>query len=179
MDKYYYTISQMPGLRFDRECSMNVELFMEEAGKWMGKRDLRKLGMIDFLNTDYQKSGPRIFKEYQIFEYQLRQDIVNWRSAVKKQADYKPTAIPVSILKEGNPLEIEKKLLKCRWDFIEEKSTAHHFDLGFLILYLLKLQILRKLAEYDKEKGLQKYKETLAIDLKPHLAKMPDESIAG
>ena len=61
--------------------------------------------------------------------------------------------------------EVEKKLLEWRWNFIEELSTYHYFDLEFLVLYLLKLQILEKLSLFDKERGLEKFKKTISIEI--------------
>ena len=70
----------------------------------------------------------------------------------------------MALLKEGNPLEIEKKLLLHRWELIEEKEKTHYFDLGFLILYYIKLQILRRLSLFDKEEGRQVF-EGIVSDL--------------
>jgi len=69
------------------------------------------------------------------------------------------------VIKEGNPLEIEKKLLLLRWNLIEEKQQEHHFDLEFLILYFLKLQILDRLSSFNKEKGQEIFQKISKVDV--------------
>ena len=60
-------------------------------------------------------------------------------------------------MKEGNPLDVEKKLLRIRWELLEAEEAEHHFDLGYLILYYLKLQILDKLSVFDQDAGMETY----------------------
>ena len=54
-------------------------------------------------------------------------------------------------------MEIEIKLLELRWKILDEMEREHHFDLGFLILYYLKLQITRRYFQFNKEEGLKKF----------------------
>ena len=61
------------------------------------------------------------------------------------------------MLKEGNPLDVEKKLLQLRWHFIDELEFGHYSDVDFFILYYLKLQILQRLWQFDKERGKEKF----------------------
>ncbi|MBU2250847.1 MAG: DUF2764 domain-containing protein, partial [Candidatus Omnitrophica bacterium] len=58
------------------------------------------------------------------------------------------------VVDNSSPLEAERKLLLLRWNFIQEQESGHHFDLTWLILYFLKLQILERLFSFDKDKGL-------------------------
>lgn len=159
MDKYFYLIAQLPHLIFDKPSFMNTDLFMEEAEKWMSGQDFKKLATIELMDIrENQKQSP-IARKIQQFEKQLRHDLVEWRQSSKKNVEFKPMTFHVSMIKEGNPLEIEKKLLLLRWKYIESLEQDHHFDLDLLQLYYLKLQILQKLAEYDKQKGLERFQK--------------------
>lgn len=173
MDKFYYLVSQMPGLVFDRPAGVDVKKFLLEAQKWLNKRDLRALGRIGLFSIDKSGKHPRVYREYQEFEVRLRTQLARWRKGPASGEETGISSSLLSLVKEGNPLEVEKKLLKLRWDFIDEKMTDHHFDLGFLILYLLKLQILKKLAEFDKEKGLAAYRQAVAVDVESYLSEQP------
>ncbi|MBN2414963.1 DUF2764 family protein [bacterium] len=169
MDRYYYIVSQMPGLRFGREAPMHADRFLAEAEKWLGPGEMRFLGRVRLFDSDPAGRGPRVYRDYRRFEAALRNDIASWRKARKSGEEYKPALFPVSLVSEGNPLEIETKLLKLRWDFCEQAMFGHHFDLGFLVLYLLQLQILGKLAEYVQERGMEIYRETVSVDLDDHV----------
>ena len=61
------------------------------------------------------------------------------------------------IVRKGNPLEIEKKLLHLRWMVVDSMELMHHFDFEYLILYFIRLQILGRLCSFDKEKGLDTF----------------------
>ena len=63
----------------------------------------------------------------------------------------------MTLLKEGTPLDAERRLLRWKWDFLDETEHEHHFDLEFLIIYFLKLQILHRLVSFDAELGLHNY----------------------
>ena len=163
MDKFYYIISQLPILYFDKSSFMNVELFLMEAKKWLSRRDYDLLTQIRFDETSTEQKMPRLLKNYQKFEYQLRSDLALWRESTKKGQEIKPVHFPVTMLKEGNPLDVEKRLLAFRWQFLEELVREHHFDFAFLIIYLLKLQILERLSLFNKEKGLENFKNIVTI----------------
>jgi hypothetical protein len=152
-------IAQLPALVFDKPSYMTVSLFMEEAGKWMSRRDLKKMTSVELMDPTVSKNHSETIRRVQQFESRLRQELAEWRQAAKNGGEAKPESFPVSVLKEGNPLQVEKKLLHLRWQFIENMEPDHHFDLDFLMLYYLKLQILRKLSEYDKDKGMERFQQ--------------------
>lgn len=157
MDKYIYLIAQLPSLIFDKPSYMTIPLFLEEACKWMNRRDLQKLKSVVLMDPVVEEDQPKTIRRVQQFENRVRRDLSQWRQAGKKRIEEKPESFPISILKEGNPLEIEKNLLRLRWQFIESMEPDHHFDLELLMLYYLKLQILKKLSEYDKDKGMERF----------------------
>lgn len=165
MDKYYYFVTQLPMLFFGRETSMSIECFLDEAKKWLSTKDYRNLSQVDINDFSLEGRFPGTLLTYKKFESKVRNDIFNWRQARQRDQDYKPTAFPLSIIKEGNPLEIETKLMKIEWDFIDEMQREHHFDFGFIVLYYLKLQILRRLFSFDKEKGVEKFQKLYEVNI--------------
>ncbi len=155
MDKYYYFVAQLPVLFFDKESDLALETFLQEAQKWLGAGDFRILSASVLNNISGGENAPEVLKTYSAFEEALQHDIARWRQAHRASQEYKPLSFPLSIIKEGNPLEVEKKLLALRWHFLNDLETGHHFDVEFLILYFIKLQILHRLAKFNKEKGLR------------------------
>ena len=58
---------------------------------------------------------------------------------------------------DNNPLDIERQLIILRWRYLEEQDAGHHFDINFLVIYFLKLQLLQRLFIFDKEKGRERF----------------------
>ena len=154
MDKYFYIVSQLPILFFDKETFMTIEYFLQESEKWLSSKDHKALSRINIEDISLEKKGSKLWQQYRELEFEFRNDLALWRKSLQTGQEYKPTSFPLSLVKEGNPLEIERRLLKRRWDFIEAMEQDHHFDLEFLILYFLKLQILHRLSVFNKEKGM-------------------------
>jgi len=162
MDRFYYIISQLPMLFFEKESFMTIDIFLMEAKKWLSNRDYRVLSRILIDDTSVEKKDSHLWQEYKKFELRFRTDLALWRQSVHEGREIKMTGFPVSNVKDGNPLEVEKRLLAHRWHFLEEMEKEHHFDFGFLIIYFLKLQILQRLSLFNKEKGVEVFKDIIA-----------------
>jgi len=169
MDKHYYLVSQLPSLQFDREPFFSVESFLEEAGKWMNRREYSLLVSCRLFQTSLQRNGISVYDTYLSFEERFSRELAEWRREQKKGQERKLPPELAALVSEGDPLIVEKMLLKARWDFLDESVIEHHFDLSFLVVYFLKLQILEKLAEYDPEKGRDVYQRLITPDLDPFL----------
>ncbi|MBU2265452.1 MAG: DUF2764 domain-containing protein, partial [Candidatus Omnitrophica bacterium] len=87
------------------------------------------------------------------FELNLRRELTLFRQAKQQGGSYQSSGFNL-VVDNSSPLEAERKLLLLRWNFIQEQESGHHFDLTWLILYFLKLQILERLFSFDKDKGL-------------------------
>ncbi|HDQ45588.1 MAG TPA: DUF2764 family protein [bacterium] len=157
MDKYYYLVAQLPSLVFDRENPISVQTFLEEAEKWLSVSDFRALKQARLDDPENRSGGPGVWRRYGEFESRFRRELGQWRQALRDGSETRPDTFSPSLVKEGNPLEVEKKLLARRWEVIAEEEKDHHFDLGFLVLYYLKLQILQRLSVFDKEKGMEHF----------------------
>lgn len=159
MDKYYYLVSQLPTLFFAKEPEIMIDSFLIEAAKWTSEKDFNFLKKLDINDYLLKKNDPPALINYKDFEHKLRHDLAQFREARKKDSDYKPASFSISMVKEGNPLEIEIKLMELRWKVIDEIQREHHFDLEYLILYFLKLQILQRYFKFNKEEGLKNFQK--------------------
>ncbi len=165
MDKYYYVVAQLPLLYWEKEPAITQESFLEEAEKWLSHSDYAILSRARYDATDITISKPTLLKKYVEQEYHFRTELAAWRKAQRDGVDYKPDSFNVSLIKDGNPLEVEKALLRRRWDMIVAVEPDFHFDLEFLILYFFKLQILDKLSLYNKEKGLEIFQKISKVEI--------------
>jgi len=167
MDKYYFFVAKLPMLYFDREPVFTIESFLNEAKRWMSRRNYRTLSHVNLFETIAKKTSPGILRQIQQFEYQFRSDLSQWRQTRGSEKEIKPASFLFSMIKEGNPLEIEKRMLHYRWAFIDELEKTHHFDLGYLILYYLKLQILQRIRSFDQKEGLKIFRAVIDDHLEP------------
>jgi uncharacterized protein DUF2764 len=165
MDKYYYFVAQLPTLLFDQAPLMDIESFLAESEKWLGSRDYGLLSKLDIDDAAARAGDPAVLAEYKAFEFGLRTELALWRKARSTDQEYSPMGFPSSILREGTPLDIERALLRLRWDYIEKEESEHHFDLGVLISYLLKLQILRRLLTFDGEEGMKTFRNLCEVEV--------------
>jgi len=165
MDKYYYLAAQLPVLGFDQPLPIEIGDFLNEARKWLSPPDYRLLREIDIHTTTDSAEDPPTLKSFKHFEHRLRTELSHWRKAYKQRLEYKPAAFQVSLLKEGNPLQIQINLLFLRWRFLNNLEFGHYSDLDFLVIYLLKLQILLRRRSFDKISGSEKFQTYTEINL--------------
>ncbi|MBN1155108.1 DUF2764 family protein [candidate division KSB1 bacterium] len=165
MDKYYYLISQLPTLSFGKEAQITIDKFLEEAEKWLSSRDYERLVQVSIDSHQSARDDHPVIKSFKHLEHKIREDIALWREAKKRDQEYKPVSFPVSLLKESNPLEAEIKLMEKRWELIDAMERDYNFGFAPVLLYYLKLQVLRRYFIFDKEKGLQKFQKLYEVDL--------------
>lgn len=163
MDKYYFLVAELPTLFFNKEPEISEAYFLQEAEKWMSPGDFAILSKVDINDYLLNPKNPHVLRKYQSFERALRTDLAKFRQAQKQKIEYKPQTFSPSLIREGTPLEIEIKLMEIRWDLLEEMQREHHFNLEYLILYYLKLQLLQRYFSFDKEKGMKKFEKLYEV----------------
>ncbi|MDD3806653.1 MAG: DUF2764 family protein [Candidatus Marinimicrobia bacterium] len=162
MDKYYYLASQIPFLKPDMDSPPTLKWFLDEARKWMSPADYLKVASVSIRH--YQKVPYKTWAavNYAEFEKSLRQEIAEYRKAQKEGYEYRLKGFPQSLVKEGNPLDIERKLILERWAYLEELEFGHYSDVDFLVITALKIQLLDRLKTFDKEKGMKIFEEIIS-----------------
>jgi hypothetical protein len=165
MDKYYYLAAQIPYLSPDMDDAPTYEWFMAEAAKWLTDNDFKKLTSINIDNYRKHTSMSVAGSGFAHFENHLRSELAKYRKAQKEDYEYRMENIPMNLVKEGNPLEIEKKLITYRWTFLNELEFGHYSDLDFLVITALKLQLLARLSAFDRDKGKEVFETVVSEKL--------------
>ncbi|MBN3040471.1 MAG: DUF2764 family protein [Candidatus Omnitrophica bacterium] len=155
MSNYYYFVSQLPMLVFAQKPLINENDFLAEAGKWLNKKDLESLSLARLDEFFPKKGDSLLLKKYRSFESSLRLSLAFIRNQEKGEADYEVLGKVKEACSKNNPLLIENELLAIRWNFLDQCLEDHFFDLEYVIVYYLKLQILSILLSFDKEKGIE------------------------
>lgn len=171
MDKFYYIVAQLPSLVFDMDLPISRKDFLAETKKWMSKRDYLALSVVDLETIAWSKERvnrldrSQVLRRFKAAEIRLRSALAEWRKSRIEGRQGRPADEIADLLEEGNPLQIEKKLLLRKWETLDELEKDHDFDLDFLIIYLLRLQILEKSARFVADEGMRIFMDVLGMDL--------------
>jgi uncharacterized protein DUF2764 len=158
MDKYFYFVSQLPFLKFLSSPAISKSEFLLDAAKWIPDKNHQSLSKISIDDFEIRKNDCPVVKNYKIFEKNLRQNLVFLRDTSKSSSGYQISGEIKQAVSALNPLEVEKNIFFLRWKFVDDQEKDSFFNLDYIKLYFLKLQILEALAEFDKDKG------TIAFD---------------
>jgi len=159
MAGHQYLIAQLPMYPFEAEEKdlVRKEVFLELAAANLSKAEFAELCRANIATHAQKDLRNPTMKAYARFERQLREELAQCRKAANCDCEHKPVLFPVAMLKDGNPLEIETRLLKFRWDRLSEMEFGHHFDLDVIILFYLKLQLLYRKASFLPGPGLDAF----------------------
>ncbi len=157
MSKYYYLISSLPYLEFKQQMPISRNGFLAEAQKWLKPSDLQYLERTNINDLNLSGKDLTVVREWKLFEFVLRENLAEVRMAKRSGIDKKVSALVKSIFEQKDPLAMETVLMKMRWDFLDEKQRLYFFDLNWLVVYFLKLQILERFTGFDKQKGIEAF----------------------
>jgi hypothetical protein len=152
-NKYYYLVASLPYLKFGDKPPISKAKFLSECEKWLSEEDISVVISAHLWHRGIENAGIPVLREWDNFNEEKKRQIAHVRTARKSGTQAKIPDPLKEAMEEETPLLIEKALEKIRWDFLEEKSTKHMFDTNWLVLYFLRLQILERLATFDKDEG--------------------------
>jgi hypothetical protein len=162
-NKYYYLVSSLAYLEFEKTSPVTKSEFLSECKKWLDSNEFKKLTGISINNIEIRPEDAAILKDWKVFDRALREELGEIRKMRKKSMHEKIPSDLMDVFDEPTPLLMERTLEKKRWNFIEEKEFGYHFDINTLILYFLKLQILERLARFDEEKGRARFERVSEV----------------
>jgi len=162
--KYYYFVASLPMLSFGVRPPMANEEFISFLEEFLTPGDLRIIKNALLIPARKDGQGQSTLLRWMEFEDALRNELVNFR-AKKLGRDpreyfrgaYIPDPYIAAVIAEAagtdSPLLVERKIDLARWEKLGELELFHYFDLQFLIVFYLKLQILNKWDSIRAEKG--------------------------
>ena len=172
---YYYFAASLPYLEYGVRCLTCLENFMETAGRLLSPGDYALIEQALAVEAGQPVSGEghRVIREWQAFMQGLRNQWVMARAPRfrKDPATYfrgergGETAVAEAVAqaqKAVDPLEAEKIIDQLRWAKLEEIGQGQFFNLDFLLVYALKLQILKRLERIDSVHGEHIFNEYCA-----------------
>ena len=171
-NQYYYTVSSLPMLMWDSDKFMTESEFLYACESTVAEKDFETLKASLLIPVQGAVVTNPVLRSWYDWENTLRSELVKLRAAKKGTdaekyiSDNPGEAGVVEIAREAfnqaSPLDGEKILDQARWDYLDMLEAGHMFDIGKLIIYYLKLQLLNRRAVLNKDKGQQEYEKIYA-----------------
>ena len=173
---YVYLISSLPMLQFGAHPPLSRENFLELCQRLIAEIDYAILKDLPGPKEYAAYSGRQpTLKRWVAFDVALRNELVKLRAGrthtdaarYLRAQDYSSLSLAQAAASaERNPAPQEAELIldRQRWDFLEELSFGHYFDLDFLIVYACKLNILWRWEEARRADKGALLEEVLAYE---------------
>ncbi|MBN2526406.1 MAG: DUF2764 family protein [Deltaproteobacteria bacterium] len=139
-----------PKLEWEMEKCPEPEDFFEEARIWIPEDQVQwlemvcrgELGKVNLHDCEILADVAEFFARIRVELELLRQN----KSGT--------SILPPGFIRENNPLEREEKLLRLRWEFIEEqKAPENDWGLRAVFMYMLQLTILIRRSSFIRDEG--------------------------
>ena len=179
MSQYYFTVAALPYLDFESTPSISYDDFLSFCESTLDPHDYDLLVSAQLNGSLPGDISHPVLTAWSLFEQSLRNELVKLRAPqrgmdgekfVKLFIDNTTTPlIARNSMKQENPEKAEDFLNKERWNFFNELEAGHDFDIGKLIVYSLRLQLLERMNLFDEEKGkngFQKIYEQIKMAIK-------------
>ncbi len=171
MSQYYFLISSLPFLLPSGPADVSEDDFLGTCKSNMTGDEYNILTrcLLDPVDPDDDAVSHPVLSEWRSWETSLRNELVRLRASALKMdpEDYIQEGAGVAGLFEAareavnmsNPQEAEYRLDRLRWSFLDEIEAGHFFDLEKLLIYYLKLQILKRHEAFDPRLGDEAYRK--------------------
>ena len=160
---YYYFISTLPMLDFQRPSfEGGVEKFDCMCREAMTDDEFERLMSVSIENPPSSQIFSRIQKQYLLWDTNLRNAVANAAmpdgGALKylhKEEDYfsETESIVQTAAAKDDPLERDRVIDGCRFDYINGLAASAGFSFEFLAAYRMQLIIIEKYAALSVEQG--------------------------
>ena len=147
-------------IKFGQIASFTNEEFLLGCEGLLNERDYALVRSIFFHDGYDVFSSNDTYRQWLDFEKDFRNELVAFRAQklnkdpleyVRGDVTKDPFLedIVLQAAKESNLCEAEDILDRTRWQFLDDISVGHYFDIDFIIIYALKLKILNRKNSFD------------------------------
>jgi hypothetical protein len=143
--------------------SLTYESFLQDCHRLIEKSAFEQIRQAKLNSNKYLNTRNTTFYKWQKTYFALQNELVRLRA--KKltvsphnslRLQYTDSSYAKQIeeaVDEYSPLRAEHHLMELQWRILEDLQTGHQFDLDFLFIYSLKLQLLERKATFNFESG--------------------------
>ena len=166
----YYLISQLPSLDGISEATpvpITEERFSELCRRHLGKKAQSEFNKLTLSpSQEYEKSSSSLIEAWNEGERKLRMALGKCRAEkMKKQFRIGNIYLPAELMQTArtaveieSPMEAEKFLNNYRLNFLESLRPTDTFSEDSVFYYGLKLKLILRMRNFDKESGTTAYK---------------------
>ncbi|HKL56952.1 MAG TPA: DUF2764 family protein [Sphaerochaeta sp.] len=164
MASYYYLVATLPMLRFDGSCPFSTDSFLEQCRTQVSERDYQTIASA----LSGRGSLHPFLKRWQRFSSMVKKELNDQRSKKLSlsspkyrndgEKEFRIGEAVRQALSNENALESELSLLALKWNYLDEISALHYFDVEALLSYAVKLQLLERKSLFTKEEGNAEFK---------------------
>ncbi len=164
MASYYYLVATLPLLRYESQVPFDTASFLEQCRTQVSERDYRTIASA----LSGRASSHPFLKKWQQFASMIQKELNDQRSkklglsAARYRNDgdkeFRIAETVRQALSNENVLEAELSLLALKWNYLNEISALHYFDVEALLTYAVKLQLLERKNLFTKEEGNAEFK---------------------
>jgi len=154
-NRYYYLVSSLPLLQFDEKPGILKKEFLAECAKWLSPPEFSILRAVDMDSSRIPFTSKQILIKWKSIDSSLREDLSKAREITQGASDERLPASMLSVFDKETPFLMEKELARKQWVMLDELELGHYFDMNILIIYFLKLQILERFADFNKDEGMR------------------------
>ena len=164
-------------LFFNDPPPFSSRAWLELCREHVSAADHALLSRISFAALRSRPGDHALWRAYAAWETALRNELTLQRAQrlgvspdqFLREAPFY-SGLPVlarETLGAGTPEAVELALDRRRWSYLEELETASQFDLGFLIVYRLKLMLLERKNRFRPEPGREAFAQeyTRVLDI--------------
>lgn len=166
----YYLMSQLPsldGIGDNMPLPITEERFLELCGNFLGKKaqeNLKNLSLMPSRNPE--NSSSELIRSWNEGERNLRLCLAKVRAdKLNKLYDSENKTFPIALMQVAgmaaqmeSPMEAEKFLNNHRLNFLETLRPMDNFSEDSLYYYWLKLKLILRIRQFDKESGETAYR---------------------
>lgn len=167
MSQYYYVVASLPLLAYEMEKQYTTEDFLSVCAEQLSGRDYRLLADSELSWREGRKTTSALLEAWWRFDRSMRNELAGLRAARKgEEADkylrgetdlLAAQEIARGAFSQESPLQAEEMLIRAAWSYLDELELGHYFDLEKLIVFYLRLQILKRKNSFTREKGMENF----------------------
>jgi hypothetical protein len=170
LGQYYYAVTSLPQLFFESDNYPPMDEFLNLCRENLTGRDQRAIeDAYVMLAEDDLRRGTEaevLFKEWIDWNLSLRVELASLRAQTLRWDSEELQDIERiigteeaarEIYTQDTPLAAEDLLERYRWAKLDALEVGHYFDLKKLIVYMIRLSILTRRAQFARDVGEENF----------------------
>lgn len=172
MSIYYYFIPSLPMLFFHHgQPPISHSSFLEDCARLLEKSEYEQIYEARLCPTQSRHTKNSTFKKWLHASCAIRNEMVKIRAKrlnvdqnqyLKREfSDPIYTKQVEEAIDEFTPLRVEHHLMELQWTILDDLQSGHQFDIDFLIVYSIKLELLERKASFNYEIGKKIFEDII------------------